>query len=56
MTKKKCSVLIGFIEDKFKQWEEKLNNNKKLNEVEEVRQQDLRKENIMIFGGAKKSS
>ena len=38
---------------KVKQWEEKLNNSKRLNGVEEVRQQDLRKANITIFARTK---
>ena len=54
MTKKKCSVLIDLIKDKFKHGKEKHNNSKKLNEVKEVRQEDLRKVNIMIFGRANK--
>ena len=32
----------------------KFNNNKKLNKAEEVRQQDLRKANIMVFVNRKK--
>ena len=56
MTKKKCSVLIDLIKDKFKHGKEKHNNSKKLNEVKEVRQEDLRKANIMIFGRIKNLS
>ena len=55
MTKKKCSALIDLIEYKFKQQQERLNNNKKLNEVEEVRQKDMRKLNIIGLGQIKKN-
>ena len=41
-------------EDKFKQWD--LNNIEKLNEIKKVRQEDLRKANIMIFGRIKNLS
>ena len=53
MTKKKCSVLIDLIKDKFKHGKEKHNNSKKLNEIKKVRQEDLRKANIMVFGRTK---
>ena len=54
MTKKKCSALIDLIEYKFKQQQERLNNKKKLNEIEEARQKDLRKLNIIVLGQIKK--